>query len=355
MRRFVSILIIMTLALKAYSQVSVESKIDSISILIGEQAHMSVEVTAPEGSNVVFPSYKRSQMLVPGVEVLGNGQNVTSTIDGMTKVVRVYTLTSFDEKLYAIPPIAVKVNGKTYKSSQLALKVLTCDVDTLHPEKFYPPKGIQYPPFLWSEWSSLFWMSLLGLLFIMTGVYLYVRLRQNKPIIVKIRIVKHMPPHRKALDNIQRLKAEHFDTEESQKDYYTRLTDTLRLYIKERFGFNALEMTSSEILSRLNEVGDESMMAELRELFTTADLVKFAKYSTLLSEKDMNLVNAINFIDQTKREDLPTEERIIPKLSDDDVRARNNRIAIKTLLGFTAAVSLAILGYLIYHVYQLFG
>ena len=63
--------------------------------------------------------------------------------------------------------------------------------------------------------------------------------------------------------------------------------------------------------------GDESMMNELQELFMTADLVKFAKYSSLLNEKDMNLVNAINFIDKTKRDDVPTEEKIMPTLSDD--------------------------------------
>lgn len=34
----------------------------------------------------------------------------------------------------------------------------------------------------------------------------------------------------------------------------------------------------------------------------TADLVKFAKYSTLINENDMNLVNAIEFINQTKQE-----------------------------------------------------
>ena len=35
-------------------------------------------------------------------------------------------------------------------------------------------------------------------------------------------------------------------------------------------------------------------------LFQTADLVKFAKYNTLINENDANLVNAIEFINQTK-------------------------------------------------------
>lgn len=44
---------------------------------------------------------------------------------------------------------------------------------------------------------------------------------------------------------------------EDQKAYYTLLTDVLRKYIKERFGFNAMEMTSSEIITRLQNENDK--------------------------------------------------------------------------------------------------
>lgn len=85
------------------------------------------------------------------------------------------------------------------------------------------------------------------------------------------------------------------------------------MYIQERFNFNAMEMTSDQIIEHLQQVGDQKMIDELRELFQTADLVKFAKYSTLLNENDLNLVNAVNFIDQTKQEGQNVEERIVPQ------------------------------------------
>ena len=34
-------------------------------------------------------------------------------------------------------------------------------------------------------------------------------------------------------------------------EYYTRLTAILRTYIEKRYGFNAMEMTSTEIIDRL--------------------------------------------------------------------------------------------------------
>ncbi len=314
---------------------------------------MTVDVTARHGAKVVFPKFKRTQYIVPGVEVLGDTKADTSDIDGMMRVSKTFTLTSFDERLYAIPGMKVKVDGKSYSSNQLALKVLTCDVDTLHPEQFFPPKDVQDNPFLWAEWSTPFWLGIVVMLLTLAFGYLVLRLKQNKPIITRIRVVKRIPAHQKALDEMSRLKTEHYNTADEQKEYYTQLTDTLRKYIRERFGFNAMEMTSTEIMEHLQSTGDDTMINELRELFNTADLVKFAKYSSLLGEKDMNLVKAINFIDQTKRDEQPTEEKIVPKLSDDEAKTRQNRITIKSLLWTMGVAIVVMLAYIIYNVYML--
>ena len=112
-------------------------------------------------------------------------------------------------------------------------------------------------------------------------------------------------------------------------------------------------MTSSEIIDRLQQNGDKRMIDELRELFQTADLVKFAKYSTLMNENDLNLVNAVNFIDQTKLEGQPTEERIVPKLSEQDQRTRKNRITIKVCIYGIGLFTAVLLIYIIYNVIML--
>lgn len=354
MKRFLFfILAILTAAATYAQQVSVESKIDSMTILIGQQAHLEVGVTARHGAKVEFPRFKRAQYIVPGVEVLESSKADTSDVDGMMYVSKTFTLTSFDEKLYPIPGMKVKVDGKDYTSNQLALKVLTCNVDTLHPEQFFPPKDVQDNPFLWAEWSPLFWIGIIVVLLSMGLGFLLLRLKQNKPIITHVRVVKKIPAHQKALNEINHLKTEHFDSADDQKDYYTHLTDTLRKYIHERFGFNAMEMTSAEIIDNLRNVGDEVMIEELRELFNTADLVKFAKYSSLLNEKDMNLVNAINFIDNTKSNEVSTEERIVPKLSDDEIKTRKNRRTIKALLYGIAAAIVLLLVYIVYRTWML--
>ena len=162
------------------------------------------------------------------------------------------------------------------------------------------------------------------------------------------------------MKEIEQIKADKMVTAENSKEYYTKLTDTLRKYIEERYGFSAMEMTSSEIIDRLmatinQESGDrrQESMDELRQLFTTADLVKFAKYSTLINENDANLVNAINFINQTKLENMPVEETVKPLLTDEDQRSQKTRRLLKTIIIAVAAICLALVVYVVYTLYML--
>lgn len=342
------------LGVKSSAQVSVEAKIDSISILVGEQTNMEVAVTARKGARIVWPNIKPSHYLVPGVEIIDVADGDTSEVDNNVRISKRITLTSFDEKLYPIPGMKVKVDGKPYEANQLALKVMTIDVDTLHPNQFYPPKTVQENPFLWSEWSFAFWLSFLLLIVCGAMLYLRNRLKKNKPIIARIRIIKRVPAHEKALKEINDIKQHHSTSnQETQKEYYTHLTNALREYIVNRFGFNAMEMTSTEIIENLRASGDQKMIDELRMLFSTADLVKFAKYEIPMNENDANLVNAINFIDQTKTNELPKEEKIVPTLSSEDQKSQQQRRLIKTLLWIGGFSAVAILGYIIYQVVML--
>lgn len=340
--------------LSAAAQATVEATIDSIEILIGQQVEVSVRATAKEGSKVVFPDFRPQQMITPGVEVVSHKDSATVFIDnGMAVFTHKYRLTSFDGKLYYLPPFTVKVNGKVFKSKSLALKVLEVPVDTTKLDQFYGPKDVQDNPFEWSDWSAVFWLSVLMLVVMIVAYWLYLRLRDNKPIIASIKIVKKLLPHQKALKEIEVIKAEKMVTSENQKEYYTKLTDTLRKYIEERYGFSAMEMTSSEIIDRLTETQDRQALDELRMLFQTADLVKFAKYSTLINENDMNLVNAIEFINKTKLEAQPDQKPEKPQMTEEQVRTTKTRRMLKASITALLVGAAAILVYVVYAVYML--
>ena len=354
MKRIFIFIILTVCTLASMAQVSVEAKIDSLEMVIGQQTDVTVTVTAKEGDQVEFPNFKPLQQIIPGVEIVESGPMTTSgKSDGSCLFQRNYTLTSFDGKLYYLPPFAVKVNGKEYKSKSLALKVLEIEVDTTNVDKFFGPKDVQDNPFSWQEWSVIFWLSLIMLSMISITYYLYLRLRDNKPIVAKIRIIKRLLPHQKAMKEIEAIKADKMVMSENQKEYYTKLTDTLRKYIEERYGFRAMEMTSSEIIDRLTETQDSQALDELRLLFNTADLVKFAKYSTLINENDMNLVNAIEFINKTKVENQVEEIVEKPQMTQEEVRSVKTRRTLKIIIVTLAVASAAILIFEIYSLYNL--
>ena len=360
MKKTLLLIILSVGTLVASAQVTVEAAIDSIEMLIGEQVHVTLTATMKEGSKVEFPVFKPMQQLIPGVEVLKSTELGTKGKDGgfVDRQV-VYTLTSFDDTLYYLPPFVVKVDGKPYESKSLALKVVGIEVDTTRVDQFFGPKDVQDNPFLWSDWSLLFWLSVLMLVLMAVGYYLYMRLRDNKPIITHIRIVKRLLPHQKAMKEIEQIKADKMQNSENPKEYYTKLTDTLRKYIEDRYGFNAMEMTSSEIIERLEKALTDdtkdaaTMKAELRQLFTTADLVKFAKYSTMINENDANLVSAIDFINQTKLENMPTEETVKPELTEADQRTVKTRRLLKLVITLITVACVVLLVYVFYGLYQL--
>ena len=331
--------------LTALSQVNVEARIDPIEILIGQQAQVVLTVHADENANIEWPMLKPRQLLNEGVEVVH--------VQHPTQHEMVLTVTSFDGRLYHLDPFSVKVNGREYKTADLALKVVEVEVDTTKLDKFYGPRDVQDNPFLWSEWASVFWLSLLVILLSVVGYYLFLRLRDNKPIVVRIKMVKRLLPHQKAMKEIEQIKTDRLVTSENQKAYYTKLTDTLRRYIEERYGFSAMEMTSSEIIERLMASADEQSLSELSQLFLTADLVKFAKYSTLINENDANLVSAVDFINQTKLENQPTQEIVKPELSAADQRTQKTRRLLKAVIWLLAIATVGLFAYIVYSMYQL--
>lgn len=341
---------------KAQSVV-VDATIDSLQILIGEQTGIKLQVAMDANQHASFPIYKDT--LVSGVEIIDVAKLDTQYLNDRQRMVitQTYTVTSFDSALYYLPPMEVKVDDKTYASKPLALKVYSYAVplDTLHPDFFFAPKGVMKPAFVWADWIGMIISLLLIAPIIFVLIYLIKRLRDNKPIIRKIKVEPKLPPHQAAMIEIERIKGEKAWKEGDAKQYYTQLTEVIRTYIRDRFDFNALEMTSSEILEKLHDNLDKAALKELRELLITADLVKFAKHKPMINENDANLINAVEFIDETKMVDdvnkkpEPTEITIIEKRS-----LRTKILLISSIIVLSVALVSAVV-FVCVQLYNLFA
>lgn len=347
MKRYLFLItLLVTLAGRVTAQsVTVDATIDSLQILIGEQAKIKLQVSLDTDKRAVFPVY--TDTLVRGVEIIDVAKPDTQLLnDGRRSLItQEYTITSFDSALYYLPPMEVTVDNKPYRSKALALKVYSMPVDTLHPDQFFGPKTVMQAPFAWEDWYITIACVLLFVPFLLLLIYLVKRIRDNKPIIRKVKVEPKLPPHQLAMQEIERIKNEKVWQKGEPKEYYTELTDTLRVYIKERFGFNALEMTSSEIIDKLLEMKDKEAISDLRELFQTADLVKFAKHNPMMNENDANLINAIDFINETKEKE---DENVKPQPAEITIIEKRS-LRTKILLGVGIVLLVAaLIGSLIY-------
>ncbi len=333
------------------AQVTVEARIDSLQMLVGQQTGITIDVSCDGKATVELPTFQKGQQLAPGVELVEMMAADTTKLDDghRMQVTRKYIVTAWDSSFYYIPPMKVRVNNKEYLTKNLALKVYTLDVDTLHYDQYFGPKDVMDAPFSWDDWKPVIASLVLILLLSGLAAYLVYILRTGKPLIRIVRRKRKEPAHKVALTAIERIKTERTWAQEDSKEYYTQLTDTLRTYIQERYGFSAMEMTSGEIIERLTQENDEEALAELRELFQTADLVKFAKWTTHINENDANLMTALEYINQTKQEEdpnQPQEEVIVTP------EAKRQRITIWTMRVVSAIAAAAAFALLVWVIYR---
>ena len=316
-------------------QVTVDIKIDSLELLVGQQTGITLDVSMDSKQKLQLPNIKNGDELVPNVEVVdvASPDSIFMNEGKRVDVRQRYLITAWDSSFYYLPPFEVLVDGKKYESKSLAIKVYTLDVDTLHADQFFPPNGVMEPPFSWQDWKAIVYSSFLVVLMLIISIVLFDRVHKGKPIVRIIRRKKKLPPHQVAIDTIERIKADRKWAEEDSKEYYTLLTDALRTYIQERYGFSAMEMTSSQIIDRLTSENDEQALSELRDIFTTADLVKFAKWSTLINENDANLVAAVEYINQTKVEVDP-KVKPEPEIIKETDKRRMNQVWAMRIVAF---------------------
>ena len=332
------------------AQVQVDVKLDSLQLYIGQQTNLTLSVTIDAKQKLRMPDIKKGQELIPDIEVVEVGNPDTALLnEGQRMTIsQAYTITAWDSAFYYLPPMQVMVDTTRYESNSLALKVHTVDVDTLHLDQFFPPNDIMELPFLWEEWRLVIYGCLLLLLMLACIAYLWYHVKHGKPIVRLIRRKKKLPPHQVAMDEIERIKSERKWAEEDSKEYYTLLTDTLRNYIRDRYGFNALEMTSNEIIERLIAENNEDALDELREIFRTADLVKFAKWSTLINENDANLVAAVEYVNQTKIEPDPNAKPEPEVIKETDQKRLTQVKIMRVAMIVLGVLSVALLAWIIW-------
>jgi hypothetical protein len=303
----------------------IDVKIDEPDLLIGEQTVLHLTITTDNGKLVYCPI--PYDTIMAGIEVLAISKPDSTVIDNNRLMIRQDILiTSFDENLYLLPQFIVIDDSDTIYSNQVALKVSTVEVNAEAPDDFFDIKEIWKPPFVLADYYPLVFGILLILFMICVIGYVVQRLRNKKstlPVILKEEL--KIPPHELAIRELNEIKLQKLWQQGRNKEYYTQITDTLRRYIYRRFGINAMEMTSYEILNIITRENDaRSVYDTLKQILQLADLVKFAKWHPLPDENDLSLAYSYLFVNQTKMDELTNPvEKADTEMQESDVSDSN--------------------------------
>jgi hypothetical protein len=297
-------------------RVKVTATLDSLRILIGDQINLKLEVEKPAAMKVDFPQIADS--LAGKIEILKRSPVDTVKMKGdIQKLVSNLLITCFDSGQYRIPPFKFNIQepGKNDSlfTNWLVLNVMTFKIDTTKgPTDIKPP--FDAPLTLKEVTPYILGIILIGALLFLI-LYSIKRKKKNQPLFMKPAKPKE-PAHLVALRELDRIREEKIWQKEKIKEYYSEVTEVLRVYIEDRFGIPAMEQTSGEILTSFGEnrnlVGDKTKQY-LVKILPLADLVKFAKYFPLPDDHSIVLSNAYLFVNETK----PEEEKK-PEIQDNE-------------------------------------
>ena len=299
-----------TLLCRAQDDAALRSRLSRDSILIGDQIEWTIDLQlAPgEGARVSKPG----ETPVPGVEALGEmSLDTLSQKKGVLNLRGRIILTSFDSGSYVLPPLYVllaradgTIDTLEYAGPTLAVNTIPIDTATFQP---YDIKGQIRYPLTFKE--VIPWVGLA--LLVAALIWLLVRWirlrRQNRDFFGKP-VVKD-PPHIVALRSLEKTRSQKLWQTGKQKQFYTQVTDALRQYIAARYEVPALEQTSAEMFQDLEDKAiDPALTDSLKDLFTTADFVKFAKHAATDQENENAIPTAVRFVNETYMKQVEEEE-----------------------------------------------
>ncbi|MDG2040858.1 MAG: hypothetical protein P8J30_10295 [Ilumatobacter sp.] len=255
----------------------ISTTIDATTINVGDPVTVTVRVRHAPDATVEWPE----SLALGSFELLD--QLEVDPIPGdageMTQTGVELTVMAFELGDLALPSFEVDVVSATGERITLTTESAAVAVVSVGRDDEGALRDIKAPleiPF--GILTLLPW--LLGLLALAAaGYWAYRRYRQRERPAVTIPVEPPRPAHEVALESLAALEASGLLELGEIKTYHIRVSDIVRVYAEDRFGIDAMEMTTGEVLAGLREHGvGSAVVADFRQLLDRCDLVKFAKF-----------------------------------------------------------------------------
>lgn len=253
-------------------------RLDSAAMLIGSPNRLLV-IGPPEGAVVDFSPLDT----VAAFEALGEVAEVD--VDGERALALPFSV--YDSVGLRLPGLPVVAAGETLRTNPVALLVDFPPSDST----VYSYRGIRREAARLSDYAAYIAVAAVLLLAGLAAWY-YLRFRKTRDAApAPARVI---PPHELALTALAALEG----SAAADKDYYSALDRTLRVYLDGRYGIPAPERTTREVTAAMAERG--LPITGVGELLDEVDLVKFAKAELPPERRRESLERVRAFVERTK-------------------------------------------------------
>lgn len=298
------------------SKVMVTAKLDSVNLLMGKLTTLHMEVVQDQGKPGGFRVFENANKALGYVGVCGDSIELrtsykTDTMElgsGRIQINYQIPLQAFDSGTYRLPEFVYVSESDSARSNALTLNVVSVNVSADDPiagfAKVAEPEGAQFFDFVPDWLADFWWVILIVLLSVVAFIWGMRRYKKEGTVLPK----KPEPtPYEVAITGLRKLKEKKLWEQGMEKEYFTDLTDILRVYLDKRFGINAMEMTTREIMDNLYNSDVKDKRDYMRQILNVADFVKFAKVRPLPADNIAAYDNAVKFVEETKP--VPVEKQ----------------------------------------------
>ncbi|MEJ2543056.1 MAG: hypothetical protein P8Y99_03220 [Calditrichaceae bacterium] len=298
------------------SLIEVKSEVDTSTITIGDRIDYSITIDRDKDLRIMKPG----EGLNLGMFEIKD-YNFHDPVEKGDRLIEKYdfTISVYDTGKFTIPPFPIAYfpvdTSKEYKiieASPIDIYVKSVisgdDAKELKDIKF--PLGIPFNYFFWIS------MGVVVILVAVIGYLGYLLWKRRKE---KGYLFSPPPPprpaHEVALEALEELYKSSLLEEKQFKEFFSHLSDIIRVYLEGRYFFDALEETTFEIMMDAKKhIEDAALLDDLKNILELSDLIKFAKYIPEDKEIESAKEQSLNFVNETKlvyeivEENVPEEK-----------------------------------------------
>lgn len=254
----------------------------------------------------------------PGVDIAGFrivdlGREPSETLSsGRILERRWYQLRADLVGSYTLPALSASYGEPSGDGGDLETPEISVEVESVLPEdgsEVTDIRDIKPLRRIETERQWLWWLVGVAAALALAGAWWWWRRRRLRDG-SGAREAPRIPPYDLAIRELERLRRTDFSNLRELRRYYFAVSSVVRTYVEGRFGMNATDLTTEEILGRLDVLGrlDPMQARRLERFLIATDRVKFAAHRPGLEEIDRTYGQALDFVRATRpREDSASE------------------------------------------------